>query len=440
MHFSEFNLSKPLNEAMLELGFEQATPIQIKAFPAMMEGKDMIGIAQTGTGKTLAYLLPLLHDWKYSKDRHPKILILVPTRELAKQVKKTVDQLTEYMSFESIVITGGANINVQAEDLRGKLDMVIATPGRIIDLMMDGNMKTNVFKKVVIDEMDEMLNLGFVGQLTDIIDLLQGKKQYALFSATYHNRVKSFIESFFPNAKTVEAAPPGTPLEEITQVTFEAPNFFSKINLINHLLEVDEDMNKVLIFCSGRKVADYLYSQLSPNEMEQFDVIHSNKSLNYRLRVIDELKNGQLRGLIATDVVARGMDIQALSHVVNFDMHQKAENYIHRIGRTGRAGQKGIAISFLEEKDESVIAQLEELMGMPIPRSPFPEGVTISEMKAPHEIEADVEDVGPIEYEGGGAFHEKKAKNLKVNKRKSRSSVMRAKYKKPQKRKPKTKR
>ena len=444
MKFTDLNLNSPLLNALEDKGYHQPTTIQAKAFAVVMSGADMVGIAQTGTGKTLAYLLPCLRLWSYDKSPHPTILVLVPTRELVQQVVAEAESMTGYMNFTTIGVYGGANINVQSEKVRGGCDLVVGTPGRLMDLVLNGSIKTKHLKKLVIDEMDEMLNLGFRHQILNVFDLIPTKRQNMLFSATLESEVEGFVKTLFSNTKVVEAAPSGTPLEEIEQLAYNVPNFHTKLNLLNHLLLSDESMNKVLVFISGKKLADKIHEGLDPQLQEQFSVIHSNKSQNKRFAAVNDFKNGSVRGLIATDIIARGLDVEGVSHVINFAFHSIPETYVHRIGRTGRAGKKGIAISFITEKATEMKEKIEEMMRYKIPMVAFPEEVELSDIMASHEMPViDMPKLNvklPSRESTGPAFHEKIDKNKKVNIRKSRSDVMRAKYKKPQKRQQKKKR
>lgn len=379
MTFSDLNLNKQLLNALDDMGIETPTRIQEATFSTIMSGRDVIGIAQTGTGKTIAYLLPLLRLWKFSKERHPQILIIVPTRELVEQVLETAQQLTEYTNAHIVGVYGGKNIKRDIESVEMGCDVLVATPGRLIDLCLKGALKLKNARKLVIDEVDEMLELGFRHQLLHIFDLLPKRRQNLLFSATMTEQVEELIEEYFNLPEVIEAAPVGTPLENIDQSAYTLPNFKSKVNLLNHLLSSDASMNKVLIFCATKKWADTLYEALEPDHPEQVGVIHSNKTQNYRFRSVSDFASGELRLLIATDIIARGIDISEVSHVVNFDMPETAEGYMHRIGRTGRAGAQGIALSFITEDDAEMRAEIEELMTQQIPDVDIPEEVELTE-------------------------------------------------------------
>jgi ATP-dependent RNA helicase RhlE len=431
--FSDLNLNTPLLNAINDLGFEHPTPIQERAFSAMMAGNDVVGLAQTGTGKTIAYLLPCLRLWKFSKDKLPQTLILVPTRELVVQVVEEITKLTTYMNITAVGVYGGANIRTQKDAIHQGLDILVATPGRLLDLALDGTLKTKTIKRLVIDEVDEMLSLGFRAQLERIFDVLPPKRQTLMFSATLSDDVDSMINTYFRAPIRIEAAPVGSPLENIKQAVIEVPNYNTKLNLLNHLLSQD-NMDRVLLFAGSRKLADKLYEHLEAEFPTEAGIIHSNKAQNTRFRAVENFAEGKQRILIATDILSRGIDITGVSHVINFDVPDVMENYTHRIGRTGRADAKGDAITFVMEKDAEMIASIEEFMQMGIERLPIPEEVEISSVLTLEEqprINMPGSKVKPSKYEPGPAFHEKKDKNKKVNVRKTRAQQMREKYNKP---------
>ena len=253
MTFKDLNLSKYLLNALSDLNYTMPTTIQEKVFSVVMSGADVCGIAQTGTGKTFAYLLPLLNQWKYTKDKDPQILILVPTRELVAQVAEAAKKLSAYLSVEVIGVYGGANINTQKLELQVGCNILVATPGRLYDLAMAGAFKVKSIKKLVIDEMDELLNLGFRTQLINILDLLPQRRQNLLFSATMIEEVEDLMNEFLNNPVRIEAAPAGTPVENIIQTAYEVPNFYTKVNLLKLLLTEDETMTKVLVFTASKK-------------------------------------------------------------------------------------------------------------------------------------------------------------------------------------------
>ncbi len=385
-HFTELNLNKGLYRAIEDLGFETATHIQSASFSTIMSGRDVVGIAQTGTGKTIAFLLPLLRLWKFRKDRHPQIIIVVPTRELVAQVVESAESLTTYMNVQTVGVYGGTNIRNQIAEVEAGLDVIVGTPGRLMDLALKGALNLKYCKKLVIDEVDEMLNLGFRHQLTMLLDLLPAKRQNLLFSATMTEEVDELIQTFFNTPEIIEAAPSGTPLENIRQLGYHIPNFKSKLSLVTALLNDKATFDKVMIFTSTKKLADILYAALSAICEDEVGIIHSNKSQNQRFNNVNQFSSGELRILIATDIISRGIDIAEVSHVINYDMPDNPEKYMHRIGRTGRATVEGIALSFISPEDAEIIKEIEVLMDQNIDIQELPEQVELSEELIPYEI------------------------------------------------------
>lgn len=415
--FADFDLPKQINNALEKLQISEPTPIQLKSFSPIMSGKDVMGIAQTGTGKTLAYLLPILKTWKFNKNGSPTVLILVPTRELVVQVAEVVENLTEEMSARVLGVYGGVNINTQKLLVYEGVDILVGTPGRVMDLMKDAVLNLKDLKKLVIDEFDEMLSLGFRRQLEDIFTMMSEKRQNILFSATMTDEVDAMLDEYFKSPQEISLARSGTPLEKIAQSAIPVQNFNTKLNLLVHLLKTDSDFEKILIFANNKRHADLIFTKIDEEFPNEFGVIHSNKSQNFRLRTMKSFSDNELRGIITTDVMARGLDIPDVSHVFNFEIPEIPEQYIHRIGRTGRADKDGISIAFFTKKEEAPLLEIEYLMDKEIPKKDFPENVNISEVKIAAEKEV-VKMKNPVQYkriEPGSAFHEKKDKNKKVN-------------------------
>ena len=439
MQFTDFNLTTPLLNALSDLGISTPTTIQQNAFSVIMSGRDVVGIAQTGTGKTIAYLLPCLRQWKFSKEKHPTILIVVPTRELVLQVVDDVKQLTEYMNIRVAGVYGGVNMIQQTPLINAGLDVLVATPGRLLDFALNGSLKLKSIKHFIIDEVDEMLNLGFRPQLIRIIDLLPTRRQNLMFSATITDELKNFIADFFIDPMEIEAARTGTPLANIKQAGIKVPNFNTKINLLKFLLKNHEEFSKVLVFVSTKKLADDVFEAVAPSFPDKIGIIHSNKSQNNRIDTFTSFNNNTLSVLIATDLVARGLDFDEISHVVNFDIPEIPESYMHRIGRTGRADKKGVALAFIAKKDSESRTAIEELMGRKIPMMKMPEEVEISNELTLDELpqinmKNALISIPKKQEEGGAAFHEKKDKNKKVNMKVRRKEAMKTKYGKPKSR------
>jgi ATP-dependent RNA helicase RhlE len=383
-----------------------------------MSGANVIGIAQTGTGKTFAYLLPILRMLTYSSQRHPRVLILAPTHELTIQILEEVQKLTKYTSIRSLAVFGGGNINKQKQSVYDGCDVVVATPGRLMDLVMDGMLSLKSIQKLVIDEVDEMLSLGFKPQIVSILEKIPEKRQNLMFSATLSPDIQNLIDTFFPVVQLIEVAPHGTPLDQIIQQAYHVPNFNTKVNLLSNLLTRNDELAKVLIFVGTKKLADRLFETMELKLPGIFAVIHSNKAHNTRLNALDKFESGEIRALIATDVMARGMDIQEVTHVINFDLPQQSSDYIHRIGRTGRADRRGVAISFINEMEREFQHHIETLMDKTIPMFPIPESVEISMIFGADEkpeFKGNVNYLKAPTSKGGLAFHSKSAKNSKVN-------------------------
>ncbi|OED37998.1 DEAD/DEAH box helicase [Flavobacteriaceae bacterium (ex Bugula neritina AB1)] len=435
MTFRDLNLSTQLLNALDDLEFEIPTPIQEKAFSVVMSGKDVVGIAQTGTGKTYAYMLPILRMLKYSVQQNPRILVLVPTRELVVQVVDEIEKLTAYINVRVIGVYGGTNINTQKQAVAQGLDIVVATPGRLYDLAVSRALQLKSIQKIVIDEVDVMLDLGFRHQLMNIFDILPSQRQNIMFSATMTDEVNTMITEIFTNPKRISVAKSGTPLKNIRQYSYQVPNFYTKVNLLEALLADSETYHKTLVFVGYKKMADRLFEQLDRTFPDQCCVIHSNKTQNYRLRSIEQFESGENRILIATDVMARGLDIDNISHVINLDTPEYPENYMHRIGRTGRAEKKGVSIVLSTEKELEYREAIETLMEMKIEQLDIPATVEISNELTPEE-QPKVKEINnphkrPNDEEVGAAFHEKSTKNSKVNLGGKYKREIKKKYKKP---------
>lgn len=409
LKFSDLNLNKPLLNALEDLGLTDTTPIQEQSFSTIMSGRDIIGVAQTGTGKTFAYCLPLLRLLKYSAKRDPRVLMVVPTRELVVQLVEDLESLTQYMSTRIVGVYGGTNINTQKDQVMEGVDILVATPGRLLDLAYTGALRFKAVQKLVIDEVDEMLNIGFRPQLTNLLDILPAKRQNLLFSATMTDEVEELIHTFFNYPVKIEIAPTGTPLDLIEQYAYSVPNFNTKANLLETLISDEAVFKKVLVFVDNKRFVDALFEKIDEKFPDQIGIIHSNKSQNFRNKTVKNFEEGNHRVLIATDLLARGLDITTVSHVINFDIPDVPENYMHRIGRTGRAEEKGVAITFITQANEESKLAIEALMKKPIPMVDLPEGIIISEELIPGEIPV-VHDKSylklPKPQISGEAFHE----------------------------------
>ena len=430
--FSSFKISKQLQYAIEDLGYENPTPIQSQSFPVIQSGKDMVGIAQTGTGKTFAYMLPILQALTFSNQLQPRVLVIVPTRELVIQVVKEIEKFAKFMTVRVIGVYGGVNINRQKEAVSLGTDIIVATPGRLYDLVLSRALQLKLVKKLVIDEVDVMLDLGFRFQLINIFELLPSRRQNVMFSATMTADVNELIHDFFQAPSTISVAVSGTPLDNISQYCYSVPNFYTKANLLKHLLQDSEIFRKNLVFVSNKKSADLLFEELEDSFNTEVAVIHSNKTQNYRIRSIENFNEEKTRVLVTTDIMARGLDLNLISHVINFDTPAFPENYMHRIGRTGRAEQEGTSLLFSTIAELPTKEAIEELMGIEIPIIEMPSEIEISKKLTYDEQPKLKEGYNPIKDEGEGkGFHEKKDKNNKVNKGGSYKKIIKKKYKKP---------
>ena len=430
--FENLTLTKQLRNAIDELGFAKPTPIQEQSFSVVRSGADVVGIAQTGTGKTLAYMLPVLQDMKFSKLDTPRVLVLVPTRELVLQVVERINEFAKYMNVRVLGVYGGTNINTQKKACSLGVDIVVATPGRLYDLAACRALQLKTVKQLVIDEVDVMLDLGFRVQLANIFSILPERRQNIMFSATMTEDVDVLIDDYFIKPKKISIAVSGTPLNNITQECYRVQNFYTKLNLLKHILSDKEVYSKVLVFVSNKIHADLVFESLEEQYGSELCVIHSNKTQNYRIRSIQQFDEGVNRILVSTDVMARGLDLDKITHVINFNTPVFSENYMHRIGRTGRAEEKGNSILFYTDKEEEAKTAIESLMDYKISQVDFPLDVAISEQLLPEELDrAKISKNRSTEVAFRDAgFHEKKEKNTKTNQGGSYRVKIAKKYKK----------
>ena len=437
MTFKDLNLDKFLWNALDDMGYTQPTPIQVDALAPVMSGSDVVGIAQTGTGKTFAYLLPILRTLPYSRQENPRVLILVPTRELVLQVVNELEKLTKYIDVRIAGVYGGSNINTQKALIAQGQDIVVATPGRLYDLAVSRVLQLKSIQKVVIDEVDVMLDLGFRPQLMNIFDILPKRRQHIMFSATMTEDVDALIKDYFNKPKFIKVARSGTPLENIKQVGYKIPNFYTKVNFLLEELASAKAYPKTLLFVRDKRMADRLYLKLEEAFPGQVDLIHSNKTQNYRINSINAFSEGKVRMMVATDVMARGLDIDDITHVINVNTPRFPENYLHRIGRTGRAQKEGTSIVLSTPAEDAFLEEIEVLMGVKVPIETLPEDVQISKELTPEERPEAKEIFNPHKWNKndedapGPAFHEKSEKNSKVNLGGSYRREIAKKYKKP---------
>jgi ATP-dependent RNA helicase RhlE len=410
--FEEFNLNRQILNAVADAGFTVATPIQEKAIAPVLSGQDIFGIAETGTGKTAAYVLPILMKLKYAQGDAARALILAPTRELAMQIAEHVKIFSKYTDLRSVVVFGGIGPKTQIEQIKAGVDIIIATPGRFLDIYLAGHINTQYLKFLVLDEADKMMDMGFIGSIHRILEVVPRKRQNLLFSATMSDLVHKIAGDFLKNPTIIEVGEQATPAQTVTQVLYEVPNFKTKINLLQHLLKNDVDFKRLMIFCKTKTVADNIHSFIERRfGAEAVRVIHANKGQNTRINSIAAFKEGNLRVLVATDVASRGIDVAEVSHVINFDVPIIIEDYVHRIGRTGRAYAKGDAITFCTDAELYYIRKIEKLMRQSISVIPMPAEVFVEETPyeerqyLAREIDMQKRKDDP---DFKGAFHEKK--------------------------------
>lgn len=381
--FEQFKLNRQLLDAVKEAGFETPTEIQQKAIPIALGGQEVIGIAQTGTGKTAAYLLPLLMKIKYAQEHDPRALILVPTKELTLQIADHATQLAKYTDLRILSLYGGVGIKPQIEAIQKGVDILIATPGRFMEVYLQNELSTKLIKTLVIDEADRMMDMGFLNQIRKIMDVLPRKRQNLLFSATFSEKVEKLSADFLAFPVKLEITPQSTPARQVEQVVYHVPNLKTKINFVEHLLQDKEGFNRVMIFTRTKFNADAVSKYLERKELGPVRVVHSNKSQNTRINAVNEFKEGNLRILVTTDVTARGIDVTRVSHVINFDVPILYEDYVHRIGRTGRAFQEGKAITLVTKAEEYHIEKIEKLIREKIVEKKLPAAVAVE--KTPFE-------------------------------------------------------
>ena len=422
--FSDFKLNKQLLTAVAEAGFVTPTAVQQKTIPLILAGHDLTGVSQTGTGKTAAYLLPMLMKIKFAEGDAPRGLILVPTRELALQVKDQISLLAKYTDLRYAAVYGGTGMKSQVEALQGGVDIVVATPGRFLDLYLAGHLVVRKIKTFVMDEAERLLDMGFKWQINRILEIVPKKRQNVLFSATMSDNVKKVAADFLDMPMEINITPESRTAKTVSQVLYYVPNLKTKINLLDFML-TDPELSRVIVFCKTKNAASNIYKYLARKySEEQVRVIHGNKDQNTRINSINAFKEGLVRLLVTTDVAARGIDVTEVSHVINFDVPVVYEDYIHRIGRTGRAFHTGKSITFCSPNDEYHIKKIQKLIGGKLPVEELPSGVKVEATEAEEnqlmlrEIDLQKRKEDPAFQ---GAFHQKK-RNIKENSSHRRSS------------------
>ncbi|MFV0376171.1 MAG: DEAD/DEAH box helicase [Mangrovibacterium sp.] len=409
--FEDLKVQKSILKVLDEIGFETPTPIQEKAIPVIRSGVDVLGIAQTGTGKTAAYLLPVFMKLVKAEGEDPRVLILVPTRELSIQVGEDIEELTKYSNIRHAAVYGGIGWTKHAELIKPGIDILVATPGRLWDLYKQGAVSLKKLKTLVIDEADRMLDMGFMPQIRQLLEIIPVKRQNLLFSATFNEKVEEMSHEFLDFPERVEVAPSATPAQLVQQCYYKVPNIRTKLNLIQHLLLDEEKFSRVIIFVRTKENAESVFKIIKRKTEGEKRILHSNKGQNTRINAINAFKDGEVRILISTDVSARGLDVTLVSHVINFDLPMNYEDYVHRIGRTARANKHGEAISLINPAEEYHLRKIEEVMRMEIPEKQVPEAVEVPATPKDENQEQLREIDRQKKFEDPtfqGAFHEKK--------------------------------
>jgi ATP-dependent RNA helicase RhlE len=370
MRFADLHLIEPLLRAVTDEGYVEPTPIQEKSIPHVLEGKDLLGCAQTGTGKTAAFALPILqrlHGMPVPNPRHVRVLVLAPTRELATQIGDSFRNYGRHLGFRNVVIYGGVGQNPQAQALHRGVDIVVATPGRLLDLMQQGYAKLNRVEILVLDEADRMLDMGFIHDVKRIIQAIPKKRQTLFYSATLPREIQSLAHDILNNPVRVEVTPTATTVEKIAQsICFvDKGNKFTTLQALMR----DTKIQRALIFTRTKHGANKLAKQLNQVGVRS-DAIHGNKAQTARERALADFGRGRIRVLVATDIAARGIDVEGITHVFNYDLPNVPDSYVHRIGRTARAGASGEAISFCSPEERGELSDIERLIRMTLPTRP----------------------------------------------------------------------
>jgi len=365
MSFDQLGLAPSLLEAVAAEGYTTPTPIQAKAIPAVLEGQDVLAAAQTGTGKTAAFTLPLLHRLGQESYKKPRVLVLTPTRELAAQVEQSVKTYGRQTRIKSTVVFGGVGYQPQISAFRKGVDVIVATPGRLLDHLQQGNLDLSGVETLVLDEADRMLDMGFINDIKKVLKYIPAKRQTLLFSATFSKDIRKLAANLLNNPIEIDVAPRNATAERIDQKAIMVEKA-RKRALLSHLITSGE-WSQVLVFARTKHGANRLVKQLETDGLSAA-ALHGNKSQNARTKALEGFKNGSIRVLVATDIAARGIDIDALPHVVNYELPNVPEDYVHRIGRTGRAGSEGEAVSLVGPDERKFLKDIEKLIGNQIER------------------------------------------------------------------------
>ena len=368
LKFAELDLRASILKAVAEGGYKEMTPIQSQAIPSILNGKDLVGVAQTGTGKTAAFSLPIMQKLLKAEGKREakatRALILAPTRELAVQISENINAYGKYSHLRTTLVYGGVSEKPQIKAMVGGVDILIATPGRLLDLMNQGYINLGMVEFLVLDEADRMLDMGFIRDIKRIVQQLPKERQTVMFSATMPSSVENLVKTFLNNPVRVEVAPAATTAEKVTQHILMVPKS-RKQDLLKFVLK-DSDLERVLIFTRTKHGANKVSRNLE-NLGISSGAIHGNKSQNARQKALSDFREGTIRTLVATDVAARGIDVDGVTHVINYELPNEPESYVHRIGRTARAGASGVALSFCDSEERAYLKDIEKIIRQKIP-------------------------------------------------------------------------
>ena len=413
MTFSDLKVTRQYLDALEDMGISEPTEIQSKAIPRIRAGQDVIGIAQTGTGKTLAFLLPLMAMLSHAQGQGPRCVILTPAKELALQIAEVAKRLAARTDLRVEVVYGGVGHRAQQARLEEGCDLVVATPGRFMELYLRQAFQTGSIAHLVLDEADRMMDLGFMPQLRKLLEILPTKRQNLLFSATYPPKTEAMAGEFLLWPTRVEASPQSTPVETVIQSGYRADNFGTKLNLLSSLLTALPEETQALLFVREKDQAERIGQRIAQAVTPSVRTLHANKGQNSRIHAMDQFKEGELRFLVATDVASRGIDVPQLDLVINVTVPRDPHDYIHRIGRTGRAKREGRAITMIDPSERAALQRIEGLLGTTLSIAPLPENITV-EPTPKWEAQAMARAVDREKRKADpnfkGAFHEKKRK------------------------------
>lgn len=380
LEFTDLKLNRQLLDAVRDMGYVHPTPIQERSIPAILGGQDVLGVAQTGTGKTAAYLLPLLRILNYPQGEDARLLILVPTRELSIQVGQSISELAKNTGLRHAVVFGGQGAKQQIQAIEAGIDILVASPGRYLELYGLGHIRAKKIKHLVLDEAERLMDKSFIRQFHRILETMPQKRQNILFSATMSDLVRKIAGDFLDFPVEIQIKPEIKTAETVEQAVYETPNLRSKLNLLEWFLEKKDELSKVIVFCKTKEMASNIgkYLQRLIGEPDVL-VIHGNKTQQTRINTMQRFRDEAVRILVTTDLAARGLDVPEVSHVINFDTPVVYEDYVHRIGRTGRALRTGKSITFVHSADEWHLDRIEKLIHQKIPRKPWPSDVPLAE-------------------------------------------------------------